>query len=224
MSLFENHPRHFKRPYTHGELVADGLVHGAAILAALVGIGVLLSRVVVRGSIAEELAIAVYAISVFAMFGFSLAYNLTSPSPRKWLLRRIDHSSIYLMIAGTYMPLLAQLHDRTWAWTLAIVVWVGAIAGIVLKLAFPGRFDRLSIVVYLLLGWVAMVATKPLIDTLPGATLALMVVGGLLYSAGIVFYLWHGLKFQNAIWHLFVAAAASCHYAAIASCVARSGS
>lgn len=223
MSLPENHPRHFKRPYTRGELVADGLVHGVAILAGLVGIGVLLSRVVVQGSIAEELAIAVYAIGVFAMFGFSLAYNLTAPSPRKWLLRRIDHSSIFLMIAGTYMPLLAQLHDRMWAWTLAIVVWIGAVAGIVLKLAFPGRFDRLSIVVYLLLGWVAVVATKPLIGALPGTTLVLMVVGGLLYSVGIVFYLWHGLKFQNAIWHLFVAAAAGCHYAAIASCVAHSG-
>jgi hemolysin III len=221
MSLPENHPRHHKRPYTHGELVADGLVHGVAILAGMIGIGVLLARVVMRGSIAEELAIAVYAIGFFAMFGFSFAYSLTPPSPLKWLLRRMDHSSIYLMIAGTYMPLLSQLHDRMWAWALATVVWVSAIAGIVLKVAFPGRFDRLSIVVYLLLGWVAVIATKPLIDALPGPTLVLMVVGGLLYSAGIAFYLWHRLKFQNAIWHLFVAAAAGCHYAAIAACIAR---
>jgi hemolysin III len=221
MSLPENHPRHTKRPYTHGELVADGLVQAAAILAAMAGIGPLLARVVMHGSIAEELAIAVYAIGVLSMFGFSLAYNLTPPSPRKWLLRRIDHSSIYLMIAGTYMPFLAQLHDRIWAWTLTIVIWIGAIAGIVLKLVFPGRFDRLSIAVYLILGWTAAVAAKPLIDALPGTALVLMLVGGLLYSLGIVFYIWHGLKFQNAIWHLFVAAAAGCHYAAISICVAR---
>jgi hemolysin III len=224
MSLPENHPRHLKRPYTHGELVADGLVHGVAIIVGMVGIGVLLARVVMRGSIAEELAIAVYAIGFFAMFGFSLAYSLTPPSPLKWLLRRVDHSSIYLMIAGTYMPFLAQLHDRGWAWALAIVVWVGAIAGIVLKLGFPGRFDRLSIVVYLVLGWTAVVAAKPLIDALPGTTLVLMLVGGMLYSFGLVFYLWHGLRFQNAVWHLFVAAAAGCHFAAIVNCVARSTS
>jgi len=139
------------------------------------------------------------------------------------LLRRFDHSSIYLMIAGTYTPLLYQLQSRTWAWALAIVVWVGAIAGVVLKVALPGRFDRLSIVVYLMLGWVAAIAAKPLIDSLSTATLVLIAAGGLLYSAGIIFYFWHSLRFQNAIWHAFVAAAAACHYAAIAGCVARAG-
>ena len=120
--------------------------------------------VAIRGGIAEGLAIAVYAAGFFSMFGFSLAYNMTPPSPLKWLLRRFDHSSIYLMIAGTYTPLLYQLQSRTWAWALAIVVWVGAIAGVVLKVALPGRFDRLSIVVYLMLGWVAAIAAKPLIE------------------------------------------------------------
>ena len=221
MPLPENHPRHLNRLYSHGELIADGLVHAAAILAGIVGIAVLFVLVVMRGSIAEGLAVAVYAAGFFAMFGFSVAYNMTPPSPLKWLLRRFDHSSIYLMIAGTYTPLLSQLHDRIWAWTLATVVWIGAIAGIVLKAVLPGRFDRLSIAVYLLLGWVAVIAAKPLFDSLPGPTLVLMAVGGLLYSAGVVFYLWHSLKFQNAIWHLFVAAAAGCHYAAIVGCIAR---
>ena len=221
MSLPENYPRHLKRLYSHGELIADGLVHAAAILAGIVGIAVLFVLVVMHGSIAEGLAVTVYAAGFFAMFGFSVAYNMTPPSPLKWLLRRFDHSSIYLMIAGTYTPLLSQLQDRIWAWALALVVWTGAIAGIVLKVALPGRFDRLSIVIYLLLGWVAVIAAKPLIDSLPGPTLVLIAVGGLLYSAGIVFYLWHNLKFQNAIWHLFVAAAAGCHYAGIVGCVAR---
>jgi hemolysin III len=221
MSLPKNLPRHLKRPYSRGELIADGLVHGVAILAGIVGFAVLLALVFMRGSILEGFAVAVYAAGFFAMFGFSLAYNMTSPSPLKWLLRRFDHSSIYLMIAGTYTPLLAQLHDWFWAWTLALVVWIGAIAGIVLKVALPGRFDRLSIVAYLLLGWVAVIAAKPLIVSLPGSTLVLIAVGGLLYSTGIVFYLWHNLRFQNAIWHLFVAVAASCHYAGIFVAVAR---
>jgi len=223
VSLPENHPRHLKRPYSHGELVADGLVHVGAIVSGIVGMTTLFRLVAIRGGIAEGLSITVYAAGFFSMFGFSLAYNMTPPSPLKWLLRRFDHSSIYLMIAGTYTPLLYQLQNRTWAWTLAIVVWVGAIAGVVLEVALPGRFDRLSIAVYLLLGWVAAIAAKPLIDSLSTATLVLIAAGGLLYSAGIIFYFWHSLRFQNAIWHAFVAAAAACHYAAIAGCVARAG-
>jgi hemolysin III len=221
MSLPEHHPRLLKRPYSHGELIADGLVHAAAILAGIIGIAVLLVLVVMRGSVGDALAVAVYGAGFLAMFGFSVAYNMTPPSRLKWLLRRFDHSAIYLMIAGTYTPLLAQLHDRIWAWGLALVVWIGSIAGIVLKIALPGRFDRLSIALYLLLGWVAIIAAKPLIDALPVPTLALMAAGGLLYTAGIVFHVWHSLKFQNAIWHLFVAAAAGCHYAGIAACMAR---
>ena len=223
MSLPENHPRRRKRLYSFDELVADGVVHAVAILAGMVGMAVLFRRVAVDGSLAEGLAVAVYAVGFFAMFGSSFAYNMAPPSPLKWTLRRFDHSSIYLMIAGTYAPLLTQLESRTWAWALAIVVWTGAVAGVVVKVALPGRFDRLSIGVYLMLGSVGAIAARPLIDSLSPSILALIVVGGLLYAVGIVFYVWHSLKFQNAIWHGFVAAAAACHFAAIAGCVARAG-
>ena len=146
MSLPENHPRHLKRPYGHDELVADGLVHVAAILAGIVGMTTLFRLVAIRGGITEGLAITVYAAGFFSMFGFSLAYNMTPPSPLKWLLRRFDHSSIYLMIAGTYTPLLYQLQSRTWAWALAGVAAAAAchyaaIAGCVdrsASLALPG--------------------------------------------------------------------------------------
>jgi hemolysin III len=117
-------------------------------------------------------------------------------------------------------PLLVQLQDKIWAWVLAAVVWLGALGGIVLKVALPGRFDRLSIAVYVALGWVAVIAAKPIVESLPLSSVILIAVGGLLYTVGIVFYRWHSLKFQNAIWHLFVAAAAFCHYAGIARAVA----
>lgn len=220
MSLPDDHPRLMKRPYSHGELIADGLVHAFALVAGLVAITVLFVLVVIRGNLTDAFAISVYALGFFAMFGFSVAYNMTPPSPLKWLLRRFDHSSIYLMIAGTYTPLLVQLQDKIWAWALALVVWIGALGGIVLKVALPGRFDRLSIVVYVALGWVAVVGAKPIVESLPLSSVILIAVGGLLYTVGIVFYRWHSLKFQNAIWHLFVAAAAFCHYAGIAGAVA----
>ncbi|WP_342361948.1 PAQR family membrane homeostasis protein TrhA [Terrarubrum flagellatum] len=219
MSLPAGHPRLSKRPYGMDELFADGLIHAFALLAAVVGLAVLLLLVIMRRTGAEASAVAIYGVALIAMFGFSAAYNLIPPSPLKWLLRRFDHSSIYLLIAGTYTPLLTQFHDQFWAWTLALVVWTGAIAGIVLKVAMPGKFDRLSIAIYLVLGWAAIVAVKPMLTSLPLPTTILLAIGGLLYSVGVLFYLWHKLKYQNAIWHSFVAGAAGCHYAAIAYCM-----
>lgn len=215
MSLPENHPRLTRRPFSQGELVADGMIHAIAMLAAIVGLAVLIVLVLMKRGGLELSAVAVYGVGLLSMFGFSAAYNMAPPSSLKWLLRRFDHSSIYLMIAGTYTPLLTLVTDTFWASILALVVWIGAIAGIVLKVALPGRFDKLSVGIYLMLGWVAVVAIKPLIDSLPPLTMILLGAGGLLYSTGVAFYVWKNLKFNNAIWHGFVAAAAGCHYAAI---------
>lgn len=219
MTLPADHPRLARRPYSLGELLADGIVHAIALLAAIVGLAVLLLLVLMRRSGLEVWAVVIYGAALLLMFAFSAAYNLIPPSPLKWLLRRFDHSSIYLLIAGTYTPLLTQFHDRFWAWTLALVVWIGAIAGVIQKMALPGRFDRLSIAIYLMLGWVVLLAIKPMAASLPAPTLVLIGVGGLLYSVGVLFYVWRRLKYQNAIWHGFVATAAGCHYAAIAYCM-----
>jgi hemolysin III len=216
MSLAPDHPRLAKRPYTIGELIADGFIHAAAIVAGLIAFAVLFMRIARDGDAGAGLAIAIYAAGFFLLFGFSCAYNMTPPSPLKWVLRRFDHAAIYLMIAGTYTALLAQLPDHALAWTLAAIVWIGALFGIGLKLFWPGRFDRASVVFYLALGWVAVFAVRPLVAALPGSTMALICIGGLLYSVGVIFYRWHSLKFQNAIWHGFVLAAASCHYVGIA--------
>ncbi len=133
----------------------------------------------------------------FLLFGFSCAYNMTPPSPLKWLLRRFDHASIYLMIAGTYTALLAQLPDHALALTLAGIVWAGASVGIGLKLIWPGRFDNASIIFYLALGWVAIFAVKPLLAALPTSTMTLIAIGGMLYSVGVMFYRWHSLKYPE---------------------------
>jgi hemolysin III len=221
MSLPENHPRLLKRPYSQGELLADGFVHAAAIIAGAIAFSVLFVRIALYGEVSDGLAMAIYAASFFLLFGFSCAYNMTPPSPLKWLLRRFDHSSIYLMIAGTYTAAFSQMSDRAWAWTLIGVVWAVSLLGIGLKLFLPGRLDRASVVLYLALGWIAVIAAKPLVASLPTPTLILMAAGGLLYSLGVVFYKWHSLKFQNAIWHTFVATAAGLHYAGIAWAVGR---
>ncbi len=219
VSLPYNHERLKKRPYTIGELVADGFVHGAAILAAIVALAVLILLVAMRREAFELTATIIYGGCLLAMLCFSAAYNMTPVSPLKWLFRRFDHVGIFLAIAGTYTPFITQFTSSFWAWTLGVTVWSAAMIGSMLKLFYPGRYERLSTVVYLLLGWMALIAVKPMFDSLPLASSILVLIGGALYSAGVIFYKWHSLKFQNAIWHGFVVAAAGCHFAAIALCM-----
>ena len=214
------HPRLAKRDLSTGEILADGIVHVVALAAGMLAFGMLLSHALGRGEIGVFAALSVYAAGFFLMFGFSLAYNVTPPATAlKWMLRRLDHSAIYVMIAGTYTAIVAQFDNPVWAWALGLTVWGGALLGAAVKIALPGRYDRLSILAYIALGWVGVAAIGPVRAVLPLASLWLLVLGGVTYVVGVAFYRWHGLKFHNAIWHGFVALAAGLHFAAIAHAV-----
>jgi len=198
---------------SRAELLADGTVHliGVAFgLSAVVALVVLTTQTV--GPLRLALVLA-YSISLLAVLVTSAAYNLWPVSRAKWVLRRFDHSAIYLLIAGTYSPFIAPLKGAA-STALLIGVWMASLIGIALKLRFPGRFDRLSICLYLLTGWSGVLAYET-IAALPYATLWLLALGGLLYTIGVVFHLWHRLPFQNVIWHTFVLAGAACHYGAV---------
>ena len=219
MLLPTDHPRMMKRPFSVGELLADGVVHTLALLVGLIAFSELLYHVLLRADFGLFAALAVYAAGFFLMFGFSLAYNMAPPSALKWLLRRFDHSAIYVMIAGTYTAILAQFEPGPMVWVLGSVVWTGAVLGVVAKLALPGRYDRLSVVAYIALGWMGVMAIGPARASLPDVSLWLIVLGGITYVGGVAFYKWHRLRFHNAIWHLCVAVAAGLHFAAIAIAV-----
>lgn len=214
------HIRAFARRYSTGELLADGVVHAFAIVAGLIAFPLLLWHALQTARLGSLAALAVYAAGFFLMFGFSLAYNMAPPGAAKWLLRRLDHSMIYVMIAGTYTPVIVQFDSPAWAWALGAVVWAGAALGILVKVVLPGRFDRLSILAYLLLGWVGLIAAVPATSALPALSIWLLVAGGVTYVAGVGFHVWDRLRFQNAIWHLFVTVAAGLHFAAIAVALA----
>jgi hemolysin III len=209
------------RDYTSGEMIADGAVHAAALVAGVIGFSVLFQKVALRGATSDGVAMVIYAAGFFLLFGFSCAYNMTPPSRAKWLLRRFDHASIYLMIGGTYTALLSQAYIAFWTIALSTTVWTGALAGAALKLFLPGRFDRVAMVVYFALGWSALIAVKPLIYALPVQTLAFVAIGGALYSIGVAFHRWESLKYQNVIWHCCVTAAAACHFAGVFQAVGR---
>ena len=219
MTLPADHYRVLKRELSLGELLADGIVLALALLAGLIAFPLLLFHGLQTAGVGTFAALTVYAAGFFLMWGFSLAYNMTPPSALKWLLRRVDHSMIYVMIAGTYTALIPHL-EGIWPWVLGGVVWTGAVLGILVKVVLPGRYDRLAILAYMMLGWVGVIAIGPVSAALPSVSLWLIVAGGLTYIAGVAFYVWERLHFQNAIWHGFVAVAAGLHFAAIAVALA----
>ena len=205
--------------YDRAELIADGVVH---VLGIIFGLIAAIALVVVAGNYAsrtEVVSISVYVVGLLAMLGLSATYNLWPVSPVKWVLRRFDHSAIYILIAATYTPFLTQVNDRFMATTLLIGVWLVAALGIALKIFLPGRFDRLSVGLYLAMGWSGVVAYDSLISSLPSATLWFIAAGGLIYSLGVIFHAWERLRFQNAIWHSFVLLAAALHYTAVLNLV-----
>jgi hemolysin III len=198
--------------YDRGEIVADGVIHVIGCCFGLIGA---VALIVLANEIVAIESVFVYAVGVLAMLGFSAAYNLWPVSETKWILRRFDHSAIFVLIAGTYTPFLAQSNISLPSGGLLAGVWITAGLGVVLKLMLPGRFDRVAIVLYLLLGWSGVMFCGSLIASLPRLTLWLLAAGGMLYSIGVIFHLWESLRFQNAIWHAFVLFAAGCHYVAI---------
>jgi hemolysin III len=145
----------------------------------------------------------------------SALYNGSSASPRKDLLRRLDHAAIFVMIAGTYTPFLAVKMDGGWSRWLLLYVWVVAGVGVILKLIWVNRFERLSVVLYLFLGWTILVAIDALFMATSFPAIALLAAGGVIYSVGVLFHLWERLAYQQPIWHACVAAATACHYAAV---------
>jgi hemolysin III len=208
--------------YDPVELIADGIVHAIGVSLGLAGAIAIVVVAANSPHTAEISSVAVYSVGLLSMLGFSAAYNTWPVSHAKSVLRRFDHSAIFVMIAGTYTPFIAQMKGDLVAMGLLIGVWLTAVVGIILKLLWPGRFDRLAVVLYLLLGWSGAVVYEPAVAALPSSSIWLLAVGGALYSTGVVFYAWRSLRFQNVIWHAFVLAAACCHFSAVLFCIARS--
>jgi len=201
--------------YDRAELIADGIVHGLGVSFGLIAATALIVLAAVFASAYEVVTASVYAAGLLAMLVLSAAYNLWPVSPRKWQLRRFDHSAIYLLIAATYTPFFAQMHNGWLAVALLTGVWAVAIAGIVIKLKYPGRFDRLAVGLYLAMGWSGLMAYDAVFTTLPTLAVWFIAIGGALYTLGVIFHAWQRLRFQNAIWHGFVLLGAACHYTAV---------
>jgi hemolysin III len=201
--------------YDRAELIADGVVHVIGICFGLIAATVLIVLASVYATPLDIVVSAVYVAGLLAMLGLSASYNLWPVSRAKWVLRRLDHSAIYVLIAATYTPFIMEVRGNLLAIALLVCVWCAAVAGIVLKLKFPGRFDRLSVGLYLVMGWSGMMLYDSVVQALPTLALGFIVAGGVFYTLGVVFHAWQRLRFQNAIWHGFVLGGAACHYTAV---------
>lgn len=208
-------PRHELPEYTTGEQIANSVTHGVGALLSLFGTALLIYLTVPSGSVRHLVALSVYGASLFLLHLSSTLYHALRPPRARRVFRVFDHCSIYLLIAGTYTPfLLLSLWGR-WGLTLLIAIWTLATAGIVFKSVFMGRLRRSSVVLYVAMGWMIVVAAREAWLRVPHEAIAYVAAGGLLYTAGVGFYAWKRLPYSHAIWHLFVLGGSACHYVAI---------
>lgn len=205
--------------YDRSELIADGVVHGVGLAFALIGVTAMIFYATLWSSSGQLVAAVIYGAGLVATLSISFLYNLYPVSNTKWFLRRFDHSSIFVLIAATYTPFLQRGWDDPFLFGMLIGIWAIALVGILIKCVFPGRFDRVAILLYLAMGWSGVFAAGPLLSQLTETTLILILIGGIIYSCGVIFHVWEKLRFQNAIWHGFVVAAAAVHYSAVLTCI-----
>jgi hemolysin III len=197
------------------ERTADAFVHILGVSLGTVAVIVMLTAALVSLPPLAKASLAVYGFGMLAMFGCSAAYHLVPSQDWKGTLRRLDHAAIFLKIAATYTPFALVKIGGVPGYTLLGGVWMVALAGLVGKLFDRPTWNRIDVPIYLLLGWAGVLAFYPLANAVSPKVLALLGLGGALYTVGVVFHLWRSLKYQNAVWHGFVLVATGCHFGAV---------
>ncbi len=202
------------RPQSLGEEIANSVSHGVGFLAALVALPVLVIGAVPHGAAAVVGAV-IFAATAALLYLTSTLYHALAPTRAKRLFQIFDHGAIYLLIAGTYTPFTLGVLRGAWGWTLFGLIWALAVAGVVIKSVGGIRLHRLSTALYLAMGWLILIAAKPLSERVPGWGLFWLVAGGVAYTAGVGFYAADRLRYSHFVWHLFVLAGTTCHFVAV---------
>lgn len=201
--------------YTPREELANSLTHAVGVALSVAGLVLMVTFSARHGDAWHVVSTAIFGVSLIALYTASTLYHTLRDVARKQLLRKFDHAAIFLLIAGSYTPFLLVSLRGAWGWSLFGVVWGLAAVGIALKFWFTGRFRVASTLLYLGLGWLVLIAFKPLLAALPRAGVGWLVAGGACYSAGTIFYLWKRLPYHHAVWHLFVLGGSLCHWVAV---------
>ncbi|QCR35119.1 hemolysin III family protein [Nissabacter sp. SGAir0207] len=203
-------------PYPWAEELANSLSHGVGVIFGIVGLVLLLMQALHEGAGAVALtSYSLYGGSMILLYLASTLYHAIPHHRAKYWLKKIDHCAIYLLIAGTYTPFLLVGLDSPLARGLMAVIWGLALVGVLFKLAFAHRFEALSLVTYLTMGWLSLIVIYQLARALPVGGVALLAIGGVIYSLGVIFYASRRWRFGHAIWHGFVLGGSVCHFLAI---------
>src|SRR6478752_6941081 len=200
---------------TRGEETASQLTHAVGAVLGMAGLVLLVVFARRHGDAWHVVSSAIFGAMLVLLYVVSTLYHSFQGERTRQVLQKFDHAAIFLLIAGTYTPFVLVTLRGPWGWSLFGVVWGLAILGVVLKFWFAGRFRLTSTVIYVVMGWLVLIAFKPLLAALPAGGMKLLVAGGLCYTGGAVFYLWKQLPYHHAIWHLFVLGGSACHWAAV---------
>ena len=205
----------FDQGYSVGEEIAHSVTHGIGALLSIAGLVIMVTLSATYGNAWDIVSSSIYGFTLILLYSTSTLYHAITKPDIKDVLRKIDHAVIYLLIAGTYTPFTLISLRGAWGWSLFGIVWSIAIAGMVMELLMKQRIRWISVSLYLGLGWVIVIATKPLMASVATGGLALLLLGGLAYTFGVIFYAWKRLAYHHAIWHVFVMAGSALHYFAI---------
>jgi len=201
--------------YSLNEEIANGITHGIGIILAIAALGVLTAFAGIYGNAWHMVSVSVYGTTLILLYTASTLYHSIQNPRAKRIFQLLDHSAIFLLIAGTYTPFTLVNLRGPWGWGLFGVIWGLAVLGVVLNLSLSRRWRSASLLLYIGMGWVVVVAIKPLVATVPVNGIVFLFLGGMSYTAGILFYGWKRLKFHHAIWHVFVLTGSILHFFAV---------
>ncbi len=204
-----------EKHYTVGEEIASSITHGIGAVLSIAALVILVVLAAKKGDAWRIVSFSIYGTSLILLYLASTLYHGIQHPGAKHVFKILDHSSIFLLIAGTYTPFLLVNLRGPWGWTLFGVIWALAVIGIVFKAVFIGKWKKVSTLAYVAMGWLVVVALKPMLAVIPKPGLAWLAAGGLAYTGGVAFYAWKRVKFMHMVWHLFVLAGSICHFFAI---------
>ena len=198
--------------YSTSEEIANRITHGIGTVLSIAGLVILIILAAMQSDAWKIVSFSIYGTALILLYLASTLYHSFTNEKIKSILKLIDHASIYILIAGTYTPFMLINLRGPWGWSIFGLIWALALIGIIFKIFFIGKANRLSLVIYVLMGWLCLVALKEMLIKIPPGGMIWLGLGGILYTTGVIFYVWRKLPYNHAVWHLFVLAGSISHY------------
>jgi hemolysin III len=205
----------FSRPYSIGEEIFHSISHGIGAGLSIAGLTLLVVLAVMRGDVLQVVSFSIYGASLVLLYLASTLYHSFQQPRVKRVFKIMDHAAVFLLIAGTYTPLLLVGVRGSWGVTLLVIIWGIAALGVGFKILFKERFQKISVLAYVLMGWLGVVAARLIVQSIPAGGLIWIGVGGVIYTLGVIFYMLKKVPYMHAVWHLFVLGGSICHFIAV---------